>query len=190
MVDKVALTYSDMYVEKVFYVWYSHGRPSRLPSDFPSLIPEDEHGRKPKIPLISKWKTERNWDLRADELDAKAMQIADDEVIKAKAEMLKRQAQIGLELQNKGMEHLRDDGFDTSASAVNAVVRGVDIERSSRGISEFLISMSKMTDADLKAELARLAGREEVSNIMDAESINTESKETSPEDVKEDATPE
>lgn len=171
MSSKTLLTYSDMYIEKVFYVWYSHGRPSRLPSDFPEFIPEDEHNRKPKIALISKWKDERNWDLRADELDAKAMQIADDEVIMQKAQMLKRQAEIGLELQEMGMNALRAaDKFDSSSAAVNAVVKGVEIERSSRGISEFLMKLSKMSDADIKDELTRLALRED-NTILDAEEV-------------------
>ncbi len=181
MPSKVVLTYSDVYIEKVFYVWYSHGRPSRFPSDFTTLIPEDEHNRKPKIALILKWRNERNWDLRADELDARAMQIVDDEVVLQKAKMLRRQAEIGFELQEKGMQALREEGFDTSASAVNAVVRGVEIERSSRGISEFLMKLSKMSDADIKEELARLAIRED-SIILDAE----EKEDKDSEDDKSD----
>jgi|GEM_PF-1549882 len=181
MSNKITLAYSDIYIEKIFYVWYSHGRPSRLPSDFTDFIPEDENNRKPKLSLISKWKSERSWDLRADELDAKAMQIADDEVIMQKAQMLKRQAEIGLELQELGMKALRTDDFDSSASAVNAVVKGVEIERSSRGISEFLMKLSKMSDADIKDELAKLALREDLT-IIDAE----EKEDDSSSDLEKD----
>jgi len=152
--------FSPHYQEQCFEAWYAGGRPSS-PTKTHDLIPFDDEHKKPSVRLITAWMDELMWNLRADELDAKAIQKSETHLILKKAEMLKRQADTGFKMQDKGLKHLMERGFDSAASAVNAIVKGVDIERSSSGISEFLIKLSTMSDADVKEEILKLSQRVE-----------------------------
>lgn len=145
--------FTESYREMCFQAWYAAGRPNTA-TDTLKFLPEDEHGRKPGNPVIYKW-MEETWKLRADELDAKAVQIADDSLIIKKAEMLKAQAERGETLQKKGIEYIESSGFDSAASAVQAVIRGAELERTSRGIGELIVKMAKMSDGDLKDEIMK-----------------------------------
>src|SRR5512146_71827 len=100
----MADAYTDTYRENCFQSWYSAGRPTRL-SKILEVIPPDENGHKPTRNIIGHWLNE-GWLLRADELDAKAIQLADDALILKKAEMLKSQADRGEKLQQLGMDYL------------------------------------------------------------------------------------
>lgn len=147
--------YTEHYKEECFKEWYSAGRPSR-PTKILEVISPDETGRKPKVPLITAWRDELLWDVRADELDARANAITDDELVNQRVLMLKEHAARGRELQVKGMEYLRETGFDTSSSAVSAIFKGSELERTSRGISERLIGLLKLPDDRLTEEVQKL----------------------------------
>lgn len=161
--------YTEDYKNKCFIVWYLSGRPIKLTA-IHNILPKDENGRVPSTQMIGLWKAELGWDLRADELDARAMEKVDDSLVLQKAEMFKRQAEHGKMLQDKGADFLKEKGIDSSASAITAVIKGAELERVSRGASEFLRKMSKMSDEELKAELMRLSQRAD-NKIIDAEEI-------------------
>lgn len=144
--------YSDDYKEKCFQAWFGAGSPTRA-VDALAVIPEF-HGRKPTAAVVRKWMNE-TWMLRSDELSAKAMQLADDNLIIKKSEMLMAQAERGEQLQVEGMKHLKEKGFDSSSAAVQAVIRGAELERTSRGIGELIVKMSKMSEGDLQAEIMK-----------------------------------
>lgn len=158
--------YSDTYKEACFQAWYGAGRPSQVSKTL-EVIPEIE-GHKPSAPMVKRWMNE-TWTLRADELDAKAIELADDHLIVQKAEMLKAQAQRGEELQKAGMEHLKNKGFDSSSAAVSAVIRGADLERTSRGIGELIVKMSKMTESELHKEIMNRIEILQGDMVIDAE---------------------
>ena len=163
-------SYTPEYIEKCFTVWYSSGRVPiiKLSDKFPA----DESGRVPNPAAINRWRVKYGWDLRADELDAKAISIVEDDLVSKKAEMLKQQAEIGFQLQTLGMAYLKEDGFDSSSAAVNAVIRGAELERTSRGIGELIVRMSQMSDDDLKAEvLKQLSRAAEANQIIEAEEV-------------------
>jgi hypothetical protein len=70
------------------------------------------------------------------------------------------------------MEYLEKEGFDTASSAVSAISKGVEIERSSRGISDFILKLAKMTDSDVKDEIRKLSERVEPSDrIIDVAQV-------------------
>lgn len=179
MSDKVT-PYTDDYKERCFIVWYGAGRPTKI-SKIRKILPKDEYGRVPTNVLIADWRADLGWAERADELDAKAMQKVDDELVSAKAEMLKRQVKTGMTMQQKGMEYLENKGLDNSLSAIQAIVRGVEIERTSVGMSEFIIKVSKMTDVELKEKIRQLSSRAETGDVIDAET-----EEIKPENKSED----
>lgn len=172
--------YTDTYREKCFQAWYAAGRSTRA-TDVLEVIPVDELGRKPNKNVIYKWMNE-TWNLRADELDAKAVQLADDSLIIQKAEMLKAQAIRGETLQKKGIEYIETEGFDSAASAVQAVIRGAELERVSRGVGDLLVRMAKMSEGDLKEEIMK-----RLQILSDDSAIDAEVKENVTEEADETA---
>lgn len=183
--------YTPHYQEQCFQAWYLSGRPSSNRKIQESL-PKDEYGRTPSLMVIASWRDELGWDVRADELDAKANAVVEDDLINSRVLMLKEQASRARELQTLGLNHLRDSGFDSSSSAVAAVIKGADLERVSKGLSESLSKMLQMDDAQLTSEVQKLLDRASVPpDIIDVEDveqeINTPDDETPVDEDLEDA---
>ena len=147
--------YTIHYKENCFIAWYASGRPDKIPQ-IQKIIPEDELERKPGIGVLASWRDEMGWDWRADELDAKADSVVENELVNMRVVMLKEQASRGKELQTKGMEYLRDSGFDTSSSAVSAIFKGADLERTSRGISDRIVKLLQLDDDKLLGRVQKL----------------------------------
>ena len=166
--------YTEHYKEECFRIWYAAGRPSKL-ADICKVLPEDEVGRVPTTLQVGRWRSEFWWDVRADDLDAKAHQIVDDELVNQRALMLKAQASRGKELQEAGMKYLREKGFDTSASALQAVIRGASVEQAARGISERLVKLAELSNESLNSEIQKLVERiEESGEIIDMEEVDVD----------------
>lgn len=167
-------SYSDNYIEICFQTWYSAGRPA-MPALI-DIVPKDENGRKPTPNTVGDWRKILMWDVRADDLDARALQLADDALVVQKAEMLKRHAENAKKIADKALNFLVNDddgGFDSSSSAVNAYFRGVEEERTAKGISDLIVRMSRMNNEELKQEIIkRLKRGSENDQIIDTESID------------------
>ena len=181
--DKIILAYnySDEYKEKCFETWYAAGRPTSNARTL-DILPKDEFGRIPSKTMLQNWRKDRMWDARADELDSKAIAIAEDALILQKADMLKRQAERAGQIAEKAFQSLQADGFDTSAAAVQAYFRATEEERMTRGISDMIVKMSKMNDADLADTVVELLRRaNENDQIIDSApvDVDTESKDES-----------
>lgn len=178
MKRSVFKSYTEEYKRIIFQVWYSNGRIGA--KKLLELIPNDVNNRKPSIPIIMKWMSDDGWTMQADEMDAKAIVVSDDFLIRQKSEMLMRQAQIGFVLQQEGLRYIVSGGFDSSSAAVNAVIRGAELERTSRGIGEMLVKMAKMTDADLEQEIMKQINRASDSGqmVLDAEEVEKDEEET------------
>lgn len=157
--------YPDSYWESCFEAWYSAGCPKRY-SVIHDVIPAYSDGTKPSIHTLKSEIPERLWYQRADELDAEASRRRKESLISEKVEMLNRQAEHAREIQIMALEKLRTDGFDTSASAVQAFIRASELERVSRGIGDTLKKLSTMSDEELIMEVKKLA-----SGIIDAEIV-------------------
>lgn len=97
LTSKAFVVYSEEYKEKCFQAWFLAGRPSR-PIQMLKVIPEDENNRKPNKLVLSAWRKECGWDLRADELFTMAIEKSNVGLINQKAEMLERQAKLGVDL--------------------------------------------------------------------------------------------
>lgn len=176
---ELAYSYSDDYKEKCFQTWYASGRPTSAARTL-DILPEDEFGRKPVRSLVEAWRKDLMWDARADDLDSKAIAIAEDALIMQKAEMLKRQAERAGKIAEKAFDELVVGGFDSSAAAVNAYFRATEEERMTRGISDMIVKMSKMNDADLADTVLDLLRRaNENDQIIDSTVVDTESKDES-----------
>lgn len=168
------------YINKCKTLWYSAGRPSDLKSILRLLEKEncrDEHGRLPHRLTLKGWIAEYGWFEWADIMDAEANALVEVDIINQKAQMLREQAKRGQELQELGMAFLKssDGGFDSSSAAVQAVIRGAELERSSRGIGETLAKLAKMSDGDLMEEIRK--GLEQAARsgqVIDAEEVPQE----------------
>lgn len=183
--DKMFVPYSEAYKEACFQAWYLAGRPRSL-SKIIELMPSDDKGRRPGTQVVRSWRSEMGWDVRADELDAKATLIANDNLVATRVQMLKEQASKAKELQEMGLEHLREYGFDSASSAVSAVIKGAELERVSKGITEQIMALLQMNDKRLTETTMGLLERLNVpatGEIIDVGEVDDE--ETPEEDDSE-----
>jgi hypothetical protein len=169
--------YTEDYKILCKHAWYNAGRP-KSKKDWLDATPEDEHGRKPSTIILRNWMSEHAWHFWADDLDAKAMVIVEDSLITRKAEMLQRQAEMAWKLQDKGLAYIEVEGFDSSSSAVQAIIRGAELERTSRGIGEMIVKMASMGDSELKEEIMKMINRgSENDQIIDVDEIPEKKEE-------------
>lgn len=169
--------YTDDYKLKTKTEWYSAGRPTSpdLRKILLSKDVKDEVGRIPAVSALNKWRDQQLWDIWADELDSRALTLVEDDLIIKKAEMLKRHATMAEELQLEGMTYLKENKFDTSASAVTAIIKGAELERESRGVGEMMVKMAKMGNNELVQEILRLSARAgDNEQIIDSEEVPEE----------------
>ena len=178
MKREIFVSYSEDYKRIIFQVWYANGRPN-IP-DLRTLIPKDTNDRIPSVQIIKIWKRDDGWEAQADELDTKAIVLSDDFLIRQKSEMLMRQANTGFVLQQIGLSYLVSGSFDSSSAAVNAVIRGAELERTSRGIGEMLVKMAKMSDPELENEIMKQIQRASDAGqmILDAEEVTEDDTES------------
>jgi len=171
------VTYTDEYKQLIKTSWYAAGKPNDAKS-WLDATPEDNLGRKPHIETLRKWRRNELWDLWADDLDVKAMTLVEDSLVLEKVEMLKRHAKDAMDLQAMAMDYLRGNEFDTASSAVSAMIRGAELERTSRGIGDLILKMAKMDDTALTSEIMTLIQRaSENDQIIDADPAENTTEE-------------
>lgn len=164
-------SYTQEFRDRCFTAWYSAGRPSVL-ADHHDIFPVDENGRKPVISVLKVWRRKYGWDIHADALDTKAIQIRDDYLVVRKADILKKQANDAILIADKALNYLVSGTFDSSASAVSAYFKSTEEVRMAIGISELIEKMSKMSEDELKDEIAkRLKQASEAGQVIEAEEI-------------------
>ena len=157
--------FNEDYVEDLFYLWYSRGKPTL--AKFWNMIPEDEEGNKPSRGTIaSSWFPA--WKDRAAILDEEVRLKMDAEVIAEKVEMLNRHAETGVRMQDMGLDYLVEHKEDLGTNtAVRLLIEGISIEQNSRGIGTALKKMMNMDDRELMEEIAGILeqGDIEISKI-------------------------
>ena len=144
------------YHEKVFYIWYNHGKPGggKLLQYIPAEL--DEFGRLPTAFLLANWIMEE-FVPRAELLDKQVKEQLDSLVVAEKVEMLKRHADIGFKMQDMAINFLNENQDVLSApAAVRLLVEGIRIERESRGIPAALDKLRDMSDEKLMDEIKSL----------------------------------
>ncbi len=168
--------------------WYAEKARPSAPSKIYQLIPEDDNGRKPNYRMIQKWVAELDWHQRADEMDAKAMVIVEDTLVNQKAEMLKRQAIDAFILAGKAREFLLSGTPDSYAAAVNLYFKSTEEERTTRGLGDFIVKVSKMTNEEIQKKITDYSNRASNSGqldgvlVIDAEDIEDKKENNSEED--------
>jgi len=168
--------FTDDYVEQCFQTWYVMGQTANI-TVLQENIPESPDGKKPSLPMLRQFRDTYGWLERADALNARAIIKVEEQLVNQKTEMLKRQAENAFKIGELARNHLLSDGFDTSASAVNALKWAQEEERTVRGVSQMMITISKMTPEELMQEAAKLLKRN--SEVVDGVEIEEEDADIS-----------
>lgn len=112
--------------------------------------------------LMGRWSRQWNWVKRVgaydDYIDAQARKKFEADAIKRKADMLRRHALTGKILQQKGVDYLTDakKGIEKSSDAITAISKGIDIERKSEGLPEWIFEVVNADDNELARQYAEL----------------------------------
>lgn len=165
------VTYPDEYKEACFFHWYQYNRNKGklfVNDGFP-----DYNGQTPEVHTVIKWKNEYGWVERADALDGEVSIRLEREAIDRKAEATKKLAKTGEELLDHGLRYIKENGFDNSSAAVRAIMGGAELMAKFTGMGDFLIAVTKMSDAQLTKEFHKLLGKNENDDtVIDAEIEN------------------
>lgn len=173
------LAFSPEYIEKCFVAWMAAGHPDRTGQDM-TIFPEDEYGRRPTTRTIRYWRQEYGWDDRADDIELRAIEQVNNEIVIDKANILREQYENSRRIAGKALEYLISGTFDSSSSAVSAYFKATEEQRRSVGISEVIEKMSKMTPAELEDEiLKRLRRATEAGQIIEGEFDTEDTEEDS-----------
>lgn len=157
--------FTDDYREKVFWGWYTKGKPAchKLLNDLVILEGEEN---VPALSTLQAWTTD--WKERADELDQQAKDQFTSEVIGNKVNMLRRHAALGKELQDIGLDWLRKNRDDLTANTVARLIKdGYEIERASVGVPEALEKMLATSDEELIKQIEAAITDEDL-DLLDA----------------------
>lgn len=148
-------TYDSNYKERAFWIWYNAGQISSLKL---ALALEEVEDEVPSSGTLDIWL--REWRERADELDQQVKDKFSAEVIETKVEMLRRHADIGRELQDIGLDWLREHTNELTAAAVTRLIKdGYEMEKASVGVPEALTKMLSTSDEELIKQIeAALTG--------------------------------
>lgn len=145
MKSNVVLPFTDDYKKQCYDAYFLAGRPSDA-SKILEILPEDEYKRKPSLSVIRRWKKEYNWEWQADEMDAMVRKETDAILIQKKAELLIKQFDSVTRVGEISEEHLLQNGFDSSASAVQAYFKSLEEQRDILGMAGMVKKLSEMDD--------------------------------------------
>jgi len=148
--------FSAQYRNKIFYIWYSHGKPGSI--NLLPFIPKelDDWERLPTKYALDSW-IEDEYIPRAAELDKAIKEQLDATLVAEKVAMLKRHADVGLRMQDMAIQYLNEHVDELSApAAVRLLVEGIRIERESKGIPAALDRIRDMSDEKLMDQIKQI----------------------------------
>ena len=150
-------SYNHVYKENAFQAWYGN---NQITSPKLLVLLQAQDGHAPAKETLSKWIV--TWRDRAAELDQEAKDQFTKEVIETKVEMLRRHAKAGRELQDIGMDWVRENKDQLTAASVTRIIKdGYEMEKSSVGVPEALEKMLSTSDEELVKQIeAAIAGED------------------------------
>lgn len=174
-----AQPFTDEYKEQCFNAWVLAGCPPM--SQTQGVLPDDPTGRRPNVATISRWMTEYNWRIRAEEIQTEALARVHDQLVDTKAQLLKSQFENAKALRQKALDQLLADGFDNSNAAVQAYFKSAQEERILLGVAEFAERVGVMTNEQLKEAI-----KEEIERFGVVDAIPVEEETDVVEQPKQD----
>lgn len=111
--------------------------------------------------LIKRWSYTHDWVQRVtaydDYIDAQARVKLERDAIRRKADMLKRHTDTGRALQSWGLTYVKDNRKpDKSSDAITAIKTGVEMERKSEGLPEWIFEVVNADDNELTRQYNEL----------------------------------
>lgn len=169
----MAKEFSEDYKTQIFNTWVLSGRPEMV--RLQEIMEPDDLGRKPSVLTLHKWRSALDWDLRADEVDARVQEQNLDLIVQKKNALLKIQLEQVTQVASKALEYIMSDdrGFDSSSSAVQAFYRGMEEQRKIAGFSDLLEKLESMTNNQVRDEIIALINRATENNqIVNGEAVD------------------
>lgn len=153
---KLSNKFSPGYIDQIFTLWYTRGKPS--PPTLYDIIPVDEFTmEKPHVHSIREWTKTDEWIARTEEWDFVTEKNLREKSAAAKVEMLERHAEIGREMQRMGFQWLKENEEKlTAGTALRTLIEGIEIEQGSVGIPDAIKKMQKMDDEKLLQEISQI----------------------------------
>lgn len=145
-----ASTYSEDYKLYVFRFWYNNSKRGGLwvAKNIPLQV-DHVTGKQITENVIDSW-IKNDFQEYALSLDVEVSKQLDAKIVQERVEMLSKHTVIALELQKMGLEYLQEDAVLDSRVALQMLVKGIEIERESRGIPlEELLKFKDKTDKEL-----------------------------------------
>ena len=161
--------YNQAYLEEIFLIWYTQER--LVPNKLITHLEDLGWDQVPAIATIRIWMTEHKWRERADIMDAQVRALVEQGAMDDKVQMLLRHTENSLELQNHGLNYLRDEGINSDTVAVRAIQMGMEQERIARFIPDALAKIESMNNAQLVDKVSKLLAKvspEDLPSISEA----------------------
>lgn len=155
------------YKMQIFTLWYNSGKPSaeRLFSIIiTENIKEPLSGEIPTANTIKKW-VGNEFEAKATFLDMEVMKSLEKSLVTNKIELLKRHAEIGKEVYEMGLEHLKENGLGNSRNALTAIIEGLRIEAENSGASVKFNELKDKTNEELWGELLKIIQKGKIVSI-------------------------
>jgi hypothetical protein len=138
--------------EQAFYLWFKLNKPDMkvVAKALGQMM-----GKVPSIHTLTFWKRVDNWDEHADTLEGVADNAMDKIVVQQRAELIKRQADVGQELIDMGMGYLKEHGIDNSADAIRAIGKGAELQEKELGWAAIFAELANASQDDLDRKLRK-----------------------------------
>lgn len=129
----------------------------------------DIYGRLPHPDHIKQWAMENRWSERRDEIHGKASIMIDEELVNQTVQMWKEHAEAARKVRQQALEYIEVNGFDSSASAIQAIKWAQEEERKTRGAEAFIAQVKNSSNEDLLDTIRGLIDRQaSTEDIIDA----------------------
>jgi hypothetical protein len=136
-----------------FEVWYAAGRSAQKTAEKLSVSERQ----------VYEWARQFCWHERADARDIEAGRQTEAAAITAQAQRLEEHRQAGELLRRRGVQYLVGHPIDNAKDAIAAIKAGVELERLSMGLPNWVFEVLRMDDEQLERErqsLIRMAAQE------------------------------
>lgn len=169
--------FSDDYQLEVFNIWYNASKPNQ--KQLIDLVNSDPiSGMKPSERTLKEWINTR-FVVRALDIDNQVAERVEQELVAQRVGMLERHAQLGMKMQDMGIEYLEEHGVGSARNAITLLVRGVEIEHEARiAPIDILQKLDKLSDTQLIEELKNYSS----GMVIDAKPIDTDARNPNSED--------
>ena len=113
--------FADTYKSEIFTLWYTHGKPqAHKLVHMIENIDTIKH-KRPSYTVLSGWIRE-DFKTLAKDLDQEVAQQLETTLVAEKVAMLERHAVVSREMQEMGLEYLRENGVGGARNAIQLVI--------------------------------------------------------------------